>query len=161
MAALDPPPRRVRQRMMLTEGRPEELYPLQGNGLSHLRAPLVHQAASSPRVVHLELHTPDLEAASAFYSALLQWRTERIDTRWGTYHALSVGESLDGGIVECGTQRAVWLPYVEVDRIEEMTERARALGASVLLGPREGPAGWRSVISTSAGGEIALWRQKR
>jgi predicted enzyme related to lactoylglutathione lyase len=55
----------------------------------------------------------------------------------------------------------VWLPYVEVDRIEEMTERARALGASVLLAPREGPAGWRSVISTPAGGEIALWRPKR
>jgi predicted enzyme related to lactoylglutathione lyase len=121
----------------------------------------VVRTMSTPRVVHLELHTHDLEAASAFYSELLQWRTEHIETRWGTYHALPLGDGLDGGIVECGTRRAVWLPYVEVDRIEETTERARALGASVLLGPREGPAGWRSVLSTPAGGEIALWRQKR
>jgi predicted enzyme related to lactoylglutathione lyase len=44
--------------------------------------------------------------------------------------------------------------------------RARALYAklcgwpSVLLEPREGPAGWRSVIATPEGGEIALWQQK-
>ncbi len=41
-----------------------------------------------------------------------------------------------------------------------MTERGRALGAAVLLEPREGPAGWRSVLATSDGGEIALWQPK-
>jgi len=55
------------------------------------------------RVVHLELHTDDLAAASVFYSELLQWPTERIDSRWGSYNALLLGEALDGGIVECGT----------------------------------------------------------
>jgi predicted enzyme related to lactoylglutathione lyase len=116
---------------------------------------------SPPRVVHLELHTHDLEAASTFYRELLQWRTECINTRWGTYHALPLGDGLDGGIVTCGTRRAVWLPYVEVDRIEELTEQARTLGASVLLEPREGPASWRSVIWTPTGGAVAFWRQKR
>jgi predicted enzyme related to lactoylglutathione lyase len=116
---------------------------------------------SPPRVLSLELHTHDLEAASGFYSELLQWRTERIENRWGTYHALALGDGLDGGIVECGTRRAGWLPYVEVERIEATTERAQSLGASVLLSPREGPAGWRAVVSTPAGGEIAFWQQKR
>jgi hypothetical protein len=41
------------------------------------------------------------------------------------------------------------------------TEEAMALGASVMLAPREGLAGWRSVVSTPAGGEIALWQMKR
>jgi len=36
-----------------------------------------------------------------------------------------------------------------------------AVGAAVLLEAREGPAGWRSVVATAAGGEIALWQQKR
>jgi uncharacterized protein len=115
---------------------------------------------SPSRVVHLELHTHDLEAASTFYCELLQWRKEQIQSRWGSYHALLLGDGLDGGIVACGTRRAGWLPYVEVDGIEAVTDRARRLGASVLLGPREGPAGWRSVVSTPAGGEIALWQQK-
>jgi uncharacterized protein len=55
----------------------------------------------------------------------------------------------------------MWLPYVEVDRIDAITDRARRLGASVLLEPREGPAGWRSVVATPAGGEIAFWQPKR
>lgn len=114
-----------------------------------------------PRVVHLELHTYDLETASRFYYDMLGWRTERIVSGCGSYHALLLGDSLGGGVVECGTPQARWLPYVAVHRIEAATERARELGASVLLGPREGPAGWRSVVRTPTGGEIALWQQKR
>src|SRR5438128_2604692 len=84
---------------------------------------------SASRVVHLELHTYDLEAASAFYCELLQWRAEEIDSPWGSYHALLLGDGFDSGIVACGTRRAGWLPYVEVDCIEAATERARCLGA--------------------------------
>jgi predicted enzyme related to lactoylglutathione lyase len=112
-------------------------------------------------VVHLELHTGDLPGASAFYEQLCGWRSERIDTQSGSYVALGLGRGVDGGIVECGTRRPIWLPYVQVDKIDEVTDRARTLGASVLLGPREGPAGWRSVVATSEGGEIAFWQSKR
>jgi predicted enzyme related to lactoylglutathione lyase len=63
--------------------------------------------------------------------------------------------------VECETRRPLWLPYVEVDEVAAATDRARRFGASVLLEPREGPAGWRSVVATPAGGEIALWQPKR
>jgi predicted enzyme related to lactoylglutathione lyase len=111
-------------------------------------------------VVHLELHTADLPRASAFYARLCGWRPEQIDTGGGSYHALGLGGGFGGGIVECGTRRPLWLPYVEVDRIDAATDRARRLGASVLLGPREGPAGWRSVLATPAGGEIAFWQPK-
>jgi uncharacterized protein len=112
---------------------------------------------SVPRpVVHLELHTCNLESASDYYARLLQWPAERIDTGHGSYVALGLG----GGVVECGVERAVWLPYVEVDQIELATERARHLGASVLLEPREGPAGWRSVVSRVDAGELALWQSK-
>jgi predicted enzyme related to lactoylglutathione lyase len=111
-------------------------------------------------VVHLELHTGDLPAASAFYDGLLGWRTERIETRAGCYLALGLGGNLDGGIVECGAHPPLWLPYAEVEHIGEATERARRLGASVLLEPREGPSGWRSVVSAPDAGEIALWQRK-
>ncbi len=100
--------------------------------------------------MHLELHTHDLSGASTFYRELLGWRTERLDSRWGTYHGLALGGALDGGIVECGARRPLWLPYVEVEEIEATTERGRALGAAVLLEPREGPAGWRSVLAQQA-----------
>ena len=117
-------------------------------------------AVPASPIVHLELHTGDLRTACAFYSQLLDWRTERINTASGTYQSLGLGGELRGGIVECGTTRSLWLPYGEVSEIATATNRARRLGASVLLEPREGPAGWRSVISTPAAGEIALWQQK-
>ena len=111
-------------------------------------------------VVHLELHTGDRSRASAFYSELLDWGTQRIDAAAGSYHALGLGGGFGGGIVECSTRHPVWLPYVEVERVDDVTARAGRLGASVLLAPREGPAGWRSVVTTPAGGEIAFWQPK-
>jgi predicted enzyme related to lactoylglutathione lyase len=112
-------------------------------------------------VVHLELHTGDRAGASAFYARLLSWRPELISVASGSYLGLELGGTLGGGIVECRAQRPLWLPYVEVDEVQDVTERARWLGAAVLLEPREGPAGWRSVVSTPVGGEIALWEPKR
>jgi len=112
-------------------------------------------------VVHMELHTGDLSRASAFYAELCGWRQERVGAGCGSYLALELARGFGGGIVECPTERPLWLPYVEVGQIGDATDRARRLGASVLLAPREGPAGWRSVVATPAGGEIALWQQKR
>ena len=117
---------------------------------------------TAPRpLAHLELHTPDGTAARAFYSELVGWRSELIEAAQRSYLALDLGEGLTGGIVECGTERALWLPYVSVPDIVAVTERARELGAEVALEPREGPAGWRSVVVTPAGGEVAMWQPKR
>ncbi len=113
------------------------------------------------RLAHLELHTGDQAGASAFYSRLLRWRPERLVAESGSYLTLDLGGVVGGGIVECGTRRPLWLPYVEVDQVGELTERARQLGAAVLLAPCEGPAGWRSVVSSPEGGEIAFWEAKR
>ncbi len=112
-------------------------------------------------VVHLELHTGDRERARAFYAQLCGWQPQRIEAGDGSYLALDLASGIGGGIVECGTQRSLWLPYVEVAEIVEATDRASLFGGSVLLQPREGPAGWRSVVSTPAGGEIAFWQPKR
>ncbi len=111
-------------------------------------------------VVHLELHTGDLSAARAAYADLCGWRSEQVETRSGSYVALGLAERFGGGIVECGTPRPMWLPYVQVNEVGSAVARARDLGATVLLEPREGPAGWRAVVSVPAGGEVAFWQPK-
>jgi predicted enzyme related to lactoylglutathione lyase len=113
------------------------------------------------RVVHLELHTPELAQARALYAELFGWRAERVHTANGSYLALALGAALGGGLVDCPIERPLWLPYVEVRDIERELARALAAGATVLLEPREGPAGWRAVIHSAAGGELALWQFKR
>jgi predicted enzyme related to lactoylglutathione lyase len=112
-------------------------------------------------VVHLELHTGDLPRARDLYAQLCGWRPELIETRAGSYLSLELGGGLEGRIVECPVRGPLWLPYVEVPEIAEATDRARGLGACVLLEPREGPAGWRSVVRTTVGGELAFWQPKR
>jgi predicted enzyme related to lactoylglutathione lyase len=115
--------------------------------------------AAPNRVVHLELHTGELADARAYYGELLGWRAEEV--RHGAYVALELGASLSGGMVQCAAPRSLWLPYVDVSDIRVATDAARALGAGVLLEPREGPAGWRSVVHSAPGGELAFWQAKR
>jgi predicted enzyme related to lactoylglutathione lyase len=117
--------------------------------------------ASANPVVHLELHTHNLPRACAFYTRLFGWRTETIELGSASYLILGLGDRIEGGVVEGDTERARWLPYVQVADVALVTERARLLGASVLLDTREGPAGWRSILATPAGAEVALWQPKR
>jgi predicted enzyme related to lactoylglutathione lyase len=112
-------------------------------------------------VVHLELHTGDLAGAGAFYAALCGWRSRWVEVGSSSYCTLELGGAPGCGIVECETPHPLWLPYVEVDSVPESTDRARELGATVLLDPREGPHGWRSVVSAPGAGELALWQPKR
>jgi len=115
---------------------------------------------SSRPVVHLELHTGDLAGACAFYGLVCGWRPERVRAGTGSYLSLDLGAELGGGIVECAPERPLWLPYVEVADVGSATDRARALGASVLLGPRGGRYGWRSVVAAEAVGEVGFWQPK-
>ncbi len=117
--------------------------------------------AKANPVVHLELHTRERARACAFYARLCGWRPERIDAGGGSYWALALGDGFGGGgVVECDTPQPLWVPYVEVADVAAVTERARGLGASVLMEPREGPAGWRSVVAAPAGGDVAFWQPK-
>ena len=117
----------------------------------------LQESVPRAQLVHLELHTTDGAAARSLYRELLGWRAATVA---GAYVALDLGGAVGGGIVECGTERSTWLPYAGVDDVAAFTARAQRLGAKVLLEPREGPAGWRSVVATPAGGEVAIWQAK-
>jgi predicted enzyme related to lactoylglutathione lyase len=119
----------------------------------------MNSKAANP-VIHLELHTGDLPGAVNFYSRLFGWRPERIHAGSGSYLALGMGNGVGGGVVECESEPPLWLPYVDVPDVNRTTEKARELGGEVLLGPREGPEGWRSVVATPDGGEVAFWQGK-
>ena len=111
-------------------------------------------------VIHLELHTGDLHGAVEFYTQLFGWRPERIHAGAASYLALGMGNGLGGGVVECEAKHPLWLPYVDVPDVIRTTDQAQALGGDVLLGPREGPDGFRSVVSTPDGSEVAFWQSK-
>jgi len=111
-------------------------------------------------VVHLEMRTTSLLRACAFYTRVFGWRTETLRAGTGSYLALELGECLQGGVVEHESGPPSWLPYVEVADIAAATERGLLLGARLTLEPREGPAGWRSVLAVPDGADVALWQPK-
>jgi predicted enzyme related to lactoylglutathione lyase len=111
-------------------------------------------------LVHLELETWNLPRACSFYTRLLGWQAERIVLDAGSYVALELGTTVQGGVVERDTGDSLWLPYVEVPDVVVVTDRGRALGAEVLVQPCEGPAGWRSVLLAPTGEKVALWQPK-
>ena len=119
----------------------------------------MHSKTASP-VIHLELHTGDLRGAVDFYTRLFGWHPERIHAGTGSYLALEMGNGVGGGVVECESKQPLWLPYVDVPDVKRTTEQARELGGEILLGPREGPEGWRSVVVAPDGGEVAFWQSK-
>jgi predicted enzyme related to lactoylglutathione lyase len=110
--------------------------------------------------VHVELHTDDGDAAVAFLAQLVGWREGATDPGYGSYRVLELGGRIGGGVVPCGVRPAVWMPYVLVDDGPGSTRLAERMGCDVLVGPREGRAGWRSVIATPASGLIGLWQPK-
>ena len=101
------------------------------------------------------------EGASAFYAraAALAHGADRRRLRlattrssWAAPSAAASSSARRAARCGCPTSRST-----------ASTRSPTAPGASaprVLLEPREGPAGWRSVVATPEGGEIAFWQPK-
>jgi predicted enzyme related to lactoylglutathione lyase len=107
--------------------------------------------------VHLELHTPDLVAAADFYRMLFGWRAASGPA--AAYSYLSVDAGLSTGLVGCQTPQAVWIPFMHVVDVDQMTTLAIELGAEQMLAPRSGPFGRRSVVHSDLAGDMAFWEQ--
>lgn len=113
--------------------------------------------------VHVELNTTDLSKAKTFYGKLFDWKMQDTPAPQGTYTMIDVGEGTGGGMMKQLIPGApsAWLPYVEVDDIAAATQKAKSLGATVMMDVTEIPnMGWLSVITDPTGAEIGLWKPK-
>ena len=112
--------------------------------------------------VHVELHTQDPEGAKKFYGELFDWKLE--DTPEMNYTVINVGETgRGGGIMKSPMPDALpqWVPYVLVDNISASTEKAVALGATLLADVTEVPdMGLYSMLIDPTGAAFALWQPK-
>jgi predicted enzyme related to lactoylglutathione lyase len=109
--------------------------------------------------VYVQLQTQDLGKAKAFYQQLFDWKFDEKQTPAGPYAEVRVGEGTAGGMVGLrdATTPSRWIPYVIVTDIKSTTDKARALGATVLQGPIQLPdKSWFSVIVDTTGATFAL-----
>ncbi len=81
----------------------------------------------------------------------------------GTYTLIKVGQGTGGGMMKHPVPGApsMWLPYVAVGDVRASTEKAKSLGAKVLLDVQEIPnVGWFSVVLDPTGAAVALFKPK-
>jgi predicted enzyme related to lactoylglutathione lyase len=109
--------------------------------------------------VYVQLHTRDLDNAKRFYGGMFDWQFDQLDTPAGPYMEIRVGQGTAGGMttVRQTDPGPHWCPYVGVDDIEAVTNRAAALGATVVQGPTQLPDGSLfSVVTDPDGVPLAL-----
>ena len=105
-----------------------------------------------------DLGVKNTTAAGEFYAQLLGWPiTPAADA--GPYRGWIIdGEQPWAGVVEADDATAGnWVPYVQVDDLDGATEKAAALGATIVQERSEGPAGTAVTIADPAGALLALW----
>jgi predicted enzyme related to lactoylglutathione lyase len=92
-----------------------------------------------------ELYAADWEKAFAFYGELFGWqKAEAMDMGgMGTYQLFSTGGQTIGGMFNKPptVPAPLWLYYFNVGDIDAATERVKAGGGQILLGPMEVPGG--------------------
>jgi uncharacterized protein len=111
--------------------------------------------------VHVELQTSDLEKAKSFYTALFDWKLEEVLD--GKYTMISVGTGTGGGMMSHPVPGApsAWIPYVVVEDVVAATEKAKVLGATIIVDVMEiAEAGWLSIFVDPTGAKLGLWRPK-
>ncbi len=106
-----------------------------------------------------DLVSPDAGQAREFYSAMFGWAVAPAENA-GEYQAwITDGQQPWAGITAAGpASGGGCLPYVVVEDLEEAAKRAASLGATVIAGPADGPAGAAVTIADPGGARLALFR---
>ena len=105
----------------------------------------------------VDLGTNDAEGAKAFYGGLFGWEFQDLPIGdQGTYSICRLDGRAVAGLYD-GAERPAWGSYIRVDDVDRATERARQLGAEVLVEPFDAPGGGRvATIRDPAGAEVSL-----
>lgn len=116
-------------------------------------------AYSPGQISFVDLASPDLDEAAAFYSKLFGWTVLEMIPGPDGYRMFAKGDKIVAGLGPVAPdQRAGWLNYIAVSNADEAVERALAAGGSVVTAVTQvGEAGRSAVLSDPGGAVIAAW----
>lgn len=109
-----------------------------------------------------ELHTRDVDAAKAFYSAVFGWTYDDIsnpDMTYLVFKRAGDGVSVGGMFLDTMMPAEVpahWLTWFSVANCDESTTKATDLGSSVPMPPMDSPFGRMSVVQAPQGEAFGL-----
>jgi predicted enzyme related to lactoylglutathione lyase len=114
--------------------------------------------------VHVELNSTNLAKSKAFYKKLFKWKLSDTKMATGPYVMIDVGRGTGGGMLKQMMPKtpSMWMPYMQVDDIEQSTRKAEKLGATVCKDVTEIPGmGSLSILEDPTGAVFGLWKPKR
>lgn len=123
-----------------------------------------------PRMTHYPQGAPcwvnygatDVEAAKAFYTAVLGWRYEEKETygsRWSMAHTGDAGVATFYTLTPQQHPQSAWELYLAADDVDAVTTAVPALGGQVLMDPFTiGTYGRMSVLADPTGAMLELWQ---
>jgi predicted enzyme related to lactoylglutathione lyase len=89
-----------------------------------------------------ELMTPDEKKALAFYERVFSYTHDSMDMGpQGTYYLLKTGDRMRGGLMHSPMPDTppLWMPYVAVADCDATADKARGLGAQLIVSPTDIP----------------------
>jgi predicted enzyme related to lactoylglutathione lyase len=107
-------------------------------------------SATPSRFIRHDLMSTDAPAAARFYGELFGWKTTDVSIMGSTVVRLSLGERVLGAVMPFNMGPAYpshWVPYVQVESVEECCRRISALGGDVCIGATEIPPGRFAVVN--------------
>jgi predicted enzyme related to lactoylglutathione lyase len=111
------------------------------------------QAIQPGRFVWLDLVTPDLESAQAFYGGLFGWTFERGSDYVTVLHA---GAPIAGMVSREVDEGSLWLSSLSVADVDRAAERVGQAGGVVRRGPLDAGERGRMALVTDPGGALLL-----
>lgn len=111
----------------------------------------------------VEANLDNLEKARGFYGELLGWSAQTMPMGDGEYTIFHIDGKHTAGLMKLPEQAKKmgapphWMNYVAVDNTAAATEKAKGLGAKVIVPPMQAGPGTMSIIQDPTGGMLALW----
>jgi predicted enzyme related to lactoylglutathione lyase len=116
---------------------------------------------------HIELTTDDDSGAKKFYKKLFpSWKTTDMKMPAGVYTMINVGVTGAGKSVAAGggIQKKMlpdapsgWMPYVQVANVKQSVEKAKKLGATVIMDAEDIGMGSIAIFVDPTGCTFGIW----
>jgi uncharacterized protein len=115
--------------------------------------------------VWYELTTPDVAGAKKFYPPLTGWGTQQFDKDYTMWTTRGVPFA---GIFQLGPEQRQkgippnWMPYVDVDNVDDTARKATSLGGKTMHGPQDIPnTGRFAVLQDPQGAVFGVYKSNR
>lgn len=111
----------------------------------------------------------DPQKTASFMKKLMNWESESIDIGHGMVYTIFKLDGRDVAAVGPAQEESMkagvpsmWNNYVSVENVDEMTKRAKSLGAKVIVEPMDVfDSGRMAVIADLTGAVVSLWQAKK